>query len=538
MTGISPASFWQWALADPGAPALVCGDDVVTRGGLGQGSNRLVHAFRARGMSRGDGVAAMLPSGRALVELSLAAMQSGWQLTPINPHLAGAEVAYIVNDSMAKIFVGHERYARICAEVAAQGRIGADGLLAVGELDGFHELDDVVKSHTTTLPPDRVAGEFMHYTSGTTGRPKGVRCAIQDRSPEERFGAYTILVRHYGIAAGSNGVHLCACPLYHSAPMAWAMCALHLGHVLVVMDKWDAEQSLELIERHRVTYTHMVPTQFRRLLRLDDQTRRHYDLSSLTHVVHGAAPCPIEVKRQMLDWLGPVIYEYYAASEGRGTTIGPHEWLARPGTVGRPWPGLGIRIVGDDGNDLPPDEPGTVYLRLDGQVPFEYFNDPEKTAGNRRGDYFTAGDIGYLDEDGYLFLCGRTDEVIISGGVNIYPAEIEAALVTHPTVADAAVLGVTSEEWGEQAAAFIELVHGETPVPGLAEQLAVHCRESLAAFKCPRSVTFVESLPRDPSGKLRKHLLRQQQPDGARFPVAPRAPSRVQVSEGRHHVAP
>jgi len=533
----SCTSFWQWALHDPGAPALVSSDDVVTRGDLVEASNRLVHAFRARGISRGDGVAAMLPSGRALVELSLAAMQAGWHLTPINTHLVAAEVAYIVTDSTAKIFVGHQRYTSACREVSAAGGIAADGLLAVGELEGFHELGDIVEGQATTLPPDRVAGALMHYTSGTTGRPKGVRLALSDLGPEQRFREYTILVRHYGIAPGGDGVHLCACPLYHAAPMAWAMCALHLGHVLVVMDKWDATAALELIDRNRVTYTHMVPTQFRRLLRLDDQTRRRYDLSSLTHVVHGAAPCPIEVKRQMFDWLGPVIYEYYAASEGRGTTVGPDEWLARPGTVGRPWPGLGIRVIDDDGHDLPPNKPGTVYLRLDDQVPFEYLNDPAKTAKNRHGNYFTTGDIGYLDEDGYLFLCDRTTDVIISGGVNIYPAEIEATLVTHPAVEDAAVLGVPNQEWGEQVAAFITLVDGATPVAELAEQLITHCRASLAAFKCPKSWTFVESLPRDPSGKLRKRALRQEQP-GVRLRVTPRASSPVHREEGRQHVAP
>jgi long-chain acyl-CoA synthetase len=534
----SPTSFWQWAIEDPAAPALVSFDEVVTRGDLLEASNRLVHSFRARGMGLGDGVAAMLPSGRALLELSLAATQAGWHLTPINTHLVGAEVAYIVRDSTAKIFVGHERYASACGEVAAEGSIAGDGLLAVGELGGFLALDDAVKGHATTVPPDRVAGELMYYTSGTTGRPKGVRVAIQHCSPEERFSAYTILVRHYGITPGGNGVHLCACPLYHSAPMAWAMCALHLGHVVVVMDKWDAEQALELIERHHVTYTHMVPTQFRRMLLLDDQTRQRYDLSSLTHLVHGAAPCPIEVKRQMLGWLGPVIYEYYAASEGRGTTVGPHEWLERPGTVGRPWPGLGIRIIGDDGSDLPPNKPGAVFLRLDEQVPFEYFNDPEKTAKNRRGDYFTTGDIGYLDDGGYLFLCDRSADVIISGGANIYPAEIEAALVTHPAVADAAVIGVPSEEWGEQAAAFIELVDGVAPTRELAEQLVLHCRANLAAFKCPRSVTFARSLPRDPSGKLRRRVLRQEQPPGARFPVGPRPSSSAHIKEGQQHGAP
>jgi long-chain acyl-CoA synthetase len=273
------------------------------------------------------------------------------------------------------------------------------------------------------------------------------------------------------------------------------------------MDRWTPESALAAIERHRVTTTHMVPTQFHRLLALPEDVKRRYDVSSLRHVIHAAAPCPVEVKRGMLEWWGPVIYEYYAASEGGGTLVTPEEWLAHPGTVGRAWPGAEVRILDDAGTAVDTGKPGTVYMAL-GTQDFEYHGDKSKTDANRRDGFFTVGDIGYLDEEGYLFLCDRKTDMIISGGVNIYPAEVESVLLTHPQVADAAVFGIPDEDWGEQVKAVVEPAPGAVPGPALAEDILGFCAARVAKYKCPRSVDFVATMPRDPNGKLYKRKLR------------------------------
>jgi long-chain acyl-CoA synthetase len=284
------------------------------------------------------------------------------------------------------------------------------------------------------------------------------------------------------------------------------MAALHFGQTVVLMDKWDAETNLRLIEQHKVTAVHFVPTMFHRMLRLPDETRASYDLSSLRSVVHASAPCPPDVKRAMLDWLGPIVWEYYSSSEVGGTRVSPQEWLDRPGTVGRPFPDAQMRILDDDGNDVPTGTPGLVYFKLATQ--FEYKGDPGKTAAARHGEFVTVGDIGYVDDGGYLFLCDRAAETIISGGVNVYPAEIEAALLTHPAVAEAAVIGVPDPEWGESVKAVIQLNEGAAASPELEAELIEHCRSRLARFKAPRSVDFVETVPRNPSGKLLRRVLR------------------------------
>jgi long-chain acyl-CoA synthetase len=273
------------------------------------------------------------------------------------------------------------------------------------------------------------------------------------------------------------------------------------------MDKWAPEDSLAVMARHRVTTSHMVPTQFHRLLALPDDVKRRYDLSSLRHMIHAAAPCPVDVKRKMLAWWGPVIYEYYAASEGGGTIVTPEEWLRYPGTVGRPWPGSEIRILDDEGVARPTGEPGTVYMQL-GVQDFEYHKDPAKTSANRRDGFFTVGDVGYLNEDGYLFLCDRKIDMIISGGANIYPAEVEAALLAHPKVGDVAVFGIPDDDWGEQVKAVIEPAAGVTAGPALADELMAFCAANIAKYKSPKSIDFIAEMPRDPNGKLYKRKLR------------------------------
>jgi len=316
-----------------------------------------------------------------------------------------------------------------------------------------------------------------------------------------------MLLAMFGIEFGGEGVHLVGSPLYHTAPLVFAGVSMHVGHTLVVMDKWTPEDSLAVMARHRVTTSHMVPTQFHRLLALPDEVKKRYDLSSLRHMIHAAAPCPVDVKRKMLAWWGPTIYEYYAASEGGGTIVTPEEWLKHPGTVGRPWPGSEVRILDDDGNQRPTGEPGTVYMQL-GVQDFEYHKDPAKTSANRRDGFFTVGDVGYLNEEGYLFLCDRKIDMIISGGANIYPAEVEAAMLAHPKVGDVAVFGIPDDDWGEQVKAVVEPAAGATPGPALAEELLAFCAAHIAKYKSPKSIDFIAEMPRDPNGKLYKRKLR------------------------------
>jgi long-chain acyl-CoA synthetase len=302
-------------------------------------------------------------------------------------------------------------------------------------------------------------------------------------------------------------VHICGSPLYHTAVLNFSAISIQLGHKVVLMDKWDPEEMLSLIAEHRVTHSHMVPTQFRRLLALPAEVRARYDVSSLRNVIHGAAPCPPEVKRQMLDWWGPVITEYYAATEGGGTKISGEEWLAHPGSVGKAWPYSVVKVLDDDGNELPAGEVGTVYMQMGGSS-FAYHNDKKKTEENRAGDLFTVGDVGYLDEEGYLFLQDRKTNMIISGGVNVYPAEIENELIMHPKVLDVAVFGVPDEDWGESIKAVVQPAEGVVGDDALTAELMGYASARLAKFKLPKSIDYIAEMPRDPNGKLYKRKLR------------------------------
>jgi long-chain acyl-CoA synthetase len=357
------------------------------------------------------------------------------------------------------------------------------------------------------MPADRKAGQVMNYTSGTTGRPKGVRRPLSPLDPDSVASFFGMFLMMFGIQQGGDGVHLTGSPLYHTAVLMFTASSLHFGHTVVLMDKWTPEGALELMEKYRVTHSHMVPTQFHRLLALPEEVKRRFDLSSLRHMIHAAAPCPVDVKRRMLEWWGPVIYEYYAASEGGGTLVTPEEWLQYPGTVGRAWPSSEIRILDDDGNPIATGQPGTVYMAL-GPADFEYHKDKGKTEANRRDGFFTVGDIGYLNEEGYLFLCDRKIDMIIAGGVNIYPTEVESVLLTHPKVGDAAVFGIPNEDWGEEVKAVIEPIEGVAAGPELAEEILAFCQQNIARYKCPRSIDFVDVMPRDPNGKLYKRKLR------------------------------
>ena len=496
---------WRIAADDPSRLAVVDPDGrEVSYGELAALSNRIAHGLRAQGVTAGDGIAVALPNSIEFLALYLAAMQTGLYFTPINWHLVGPEIAYIVNDCEAKVFVAHERFADV-AEIAAKELDCA--LFAIGDAPGYRRIEELSDGQPDTPPSERTAGGPMHYTSGTTGRPKGVRRALSGADPDDAASLMSFFFGMFGIKPHEGNVHICGSPLYHTAVLVWASTSLHVGHAVVLMDKWEPEEMLRLIERHGVTQSHMVPTQFHRLLALPDDLKASYDLSSLRTMIHAAAPCPIDVKRRMLDWWGPVIVEYYAATEGGGTLVMPDEWLAKPGTVGKPWPTSEIKIFDDDGNDVPQGQPGTVYMRM-GAGGFEYYKDEEKTRKARIEDFFTVGDVGYLDEDGWLFLMDRKADMIISGGVNIYPAEIENELLTHPKVGDVAVFGIPHDDWGEEIRAVVEPASGVEPSDELTAELAAFCRERLAKFKIPRTFDYIDEMPRDPNGKLYKRKLR------------------------------
>ncbi|TXK43352.1 acyl-CoA synthetase [Nonomuraea sp. C10] len=498
--------FWRLAQADPGWIAAVDPDGTEHRAGdLLARANRLTHGLRALGLRTGDGLCGLVPNDSDGLVLYLAALQAGWYYTPINWHLTGPEIAYILADSEAKAFVTHPRYAAEATRAAEA--VAPERRFAVADLPGFRPLDELTEGQPETMPADRTAGATMHYTSGTTGRPKGVRRPLTGLDPDDGAELMTFLLGLFGVTPGRPNAHLVTSPSYHTAVSQFGGTALHMGHTLVYMDRWDAEEMLRLCERHRVTSSHLVPTHFKRLLALPEEVRGKYDLSSLKWMIHAAAPCPVPVKQDMLRWWGDVVYEYYAATEGGGTLATPGDWKAHPGTVGNAWPITELLIADDSGEPVPAGTPGTIYMKMMG-ASFEYKGDPAKTEANRLKDFFTVGDIGYLDEDGFLFLCDRKADMIISGGANIYPAEIENEIMVHPKVADVAVFGIPDEEWGEQIKAVVEPAPGAAPGPELAAEILASLEGRLARMKWPRTVDFIDEMPREPNGKLLKRKLR------------------------------
>jgi long-chain acyl-CoA synthetase len=511
------------AAEDPDRLALVEPDGAeATYGELVGSMHAQARGLRALGLGPGDTVAAVLPNSRQLLELYGAAVESGLTFVAPNWHLGVDELAYVLADSGARVLVAHERFADVAREAADAAGIDERARFAVGSVRGFRTHDALSDGCDRSPLGKTDPGKVMFYTSGTTGRPKGV----SKRVPPETTDAPLALVTGIGLRASSfvalaaasipDRVDLVCGPLYHAAPLAGACGALDNGALLVMLDKWTPEAFLDRVERYRVTHVSMVPTMFHRLLALPDDVRARADVSSLQVVSHAGAPCSVDVKHRMIEWWGPVLVEAYSSTEGAGTTVTSEEWLRRPGTVGRPSPGVQLVIVDDDGVECATGEPGLVYLSQ-AYWQFEYHNDPEKTEANRRGELYTVGDIGYVDEEGYLFLCDRQADVIVSGGVNIYPAEVEAVLLTHPAVADGVVVGVPNEEWGEEVRAVVEVadgVRGAQPDVELAAELVEFCRTQLAHYKCPRTVDFVDSLGRDPNGKIRKKPIRARYWEG------------------------
>jgi long-chain acyl-CoA synthetase len=502
-----------WFLADeyPDQPAVVACPSGVTLSfsELAGRAHRLVHGLRAQGLGAGDIFAYALPNDVDMLCWQLAANEGGFQSIALNPALSGAEIQRIVDHSEAAALVLHSDFADRVDQMSGTGSIGLR-ISVGGGIEGFLAEELLVEGQPTTAPPDRQLGLPIAYSSGTTGQPKAVVRPRMSGIDPSVAGDASKSFGHAFQFQPLSGAHLVSAGMHHGGCQGFYFGALNVGQALVILGKFDPERTLSAIERHRVTTAYMVPTQFVRLLRLPQEIKDKYDVSSLEVVVHSAAPCPLEVKKQMMDWWGPVIWETYGGMEGAATIAKPYRWIEKPGTVGRSVAGMKVKILDQDGNELPRGEVGDVYLEPERGTSFAYKDDPELTASVSRGRAFTLGDVGVMDEDGYLFIRDRAKDMIISGGVNIFPAEIEGVLSAHPSVGDVAVIGIPDPEWGEQVKAIVELVDEVAPSDTLATDLIVYCQERLARYKCPRSVDFRDELPRTDGGKLYKRLLREE----------------------------
>lgn len=494
------------AARNPDKPAIIMGGSgrVVTYGVLDAASNRFAHAMRARGLQIGDTIALCLENTADLFTVTWGAQRAGLVYVAVSSRLSPREVAYIVRDSGSRLVVGSDYTRALLDDVAGL----VPGVPQVRFGGGF---DDELARMPAEPVADERAGVDMLYSSGTTGSPKGVRIPLPD-DPEIGAGNSLVGLATQAFGITGDAVYLSPAPLYHAAPLRWSMTVHRLGGTVVVMEKFDPEHALALIERYRVTDSQWVPTHFVRMLKLPQEVRAKYDVSSVNCAIHAAAPCPVPVKRAMIEWWGPVLREYYAGTEGNGFTyLSSEEWLERPGSVGRALLGT-IRICDEDGNEVPAGTEGQVFF--EGGSPFSYHNDPDKTrdATNRHG-WTSLGDVGLVDAEGYLFLTDRKSFMIISGGVNIYPQEIENLLVTHPKVTDVAVIGAPDADMGERVVAVVQPRDMADAGPALAAELAEWLTPQLSRVKLPRQIDFRAELPREPTGKLFKRLLRDEYRD-------------------------
>lgn len=462
-------------------------------------SNRTAHLMRQQGLRKGDAVALLMENSTLFLALCWGAQRAGLYYVCLSTKLLPDEVEHIITDAEAELVFVDAGLAGHLPPAPSGDRIFCAG----GGLPPMQDLEVALAEMPETPITDEMPGRDMLYSSGTTGRPKGVRSALPGGTIAEPEASHRLLAELYNI--GADDVYLSPAPLYHAAPLRTCMATHRMGGHTVVMQKFDPEAFLAAIERYRVTVTQVVPTMFARLIKLPKPVRDHYDLSSLRVAVHAAAPCPVDLKRQMLDWWGPIIHEYYSATELAGlTAIGPDEWLRKPGSVGRAVLGE-PRIVGEDGELLPPGQIGLIHFR--GGPPFEYHRNPAKTASVTSPHGVTFGDVGYLDDEGYLFLTDRQNYMIVSGGVNIYPQEAENALLMHPDVVDVAVFGIPDAEMGESVKAVVEPTDWSKAGPALERQLLAYVRAQLSPLKCPRSIDFDQKLPRHETGKLYKRLI-------------------------------
>jgi long-chain acyl-CoA synthetase len=506
MTDLYPGAVAQ---RTPDHPAIIMAESgaTLTYAELDEAANRYSKVFAGAGLKAGDGLAFCIENRLEFLVLVWGAHYAGLRYTAISTRLGAEEIAYIVNDCGARAFVTTPQKSDVIEQINATTPEVELRVSIGGDVAGHDALEALAASVDPTPLPDRVEGSDMLYSSGTTGRPKGVKLPVEEAPLGSGEAVESLLSMLFGASAES--VYLSPAPNYHSAPMRFTRAMQRLGGTVVMMEHFDAERYLQSIERFKATFSQVVPTMFVRMLKLPPEVRERYDTSSLSAVVHAAAPCPVDVKHHMIDWWGPVIHEYYAGTEGNGFVYCNSEsWLAHPGTVGSALVGT-IHIVGDDDEELPVGETGTVYF--DGASEFEYHNDADKTKGSYlHNGWSTLGDIGHVDEDGFLYLTDRKAFMIISGGVNIYPQEAENALTMHPKVYDVAVFGVPNEDFGEEVKAVVQPADMADAGPELERELIAFCRENLADVKCPRTVDFRSELPRHPTGKLYKRLLRDE----------------------------
>ncbi len=505
----------DFAASAPDRPAVIMSTsgEIVTYAQLDAEANQLSRVFRAAGLQPGDHVALCLENSAHFLPAIWGAHYAGLYYTAMSSRLTTEEMAYIIDDCGAQAFVTSNHKASQAAELADQMPRVKVRLMLDGVIDGFESYEaTLAEQPPAPLDEDRVEGQDMLYSSGTTGRPKGVKVPLPGAPLGLGADGVTGLAQLL-FSADDSTRYLSPAPLYHAAPLRFCRATQRLGGTVVVMEQFDPEQYLALVEEHQITFSQVVPTMFIRMLKLPPEVRAKYDLSSLQVVVHAAAPCPAEVKAQIIDWFGPIIHEYYAGTEGNGFVYcNSVDWLAHKGTVGKAILGV-VHIVGEDGEEAPIGESGTVYFEGDLAATFEYHNDAEKTASSRdpkgRG-WSTLGDVGYLDDDGYLYLTDRKAYMIITGGVNVYPQEAENVLAMHPKVNDVAVFGVPNDDFGEEVKAVVEPASMDDAGPALAQELIAYCKEHLADIKCPRSVDFRPELPRHPTGKLYKRLLKDE----------------------------
>lgn len=501
-----------WAAKRPDHPAVVMAatGETMTFREMHEQANRIAHLFRSLGLQPGDHVAWCLENHSWFLPLAWGAHYAGLYYTALSTRLLVEEAAYIVENSGSTVYITSNEKSELAAALLGETPHVAHRFMLDGVVDGYESLEDAVASQPSTDLDGAVEGMDMLYSSGTTGRPKGVKVPLRDvplGNPDALFYLVTLV-----FGANPETIYLSPAPLYHAAPLRFCLQTQRTGGTVVVMDKFDPVETLRLIEKHKATFAQFVPTMFVRMLKLDPEIREKYDVSSLQTVVHAAAPCPIPVKEQMINWWGPVIHEYYAGTEGNGLCwTNSEDWLAHKGTVGKAIAGV-VHIVGPDGEEVPVGEEGTVYF--ESEATFSYHGDPDKTKDSYHPKgWSTLGDIGRLDEDGFLYLTDRKAYMIITGGVNVYPQEAENHLTMHPDVVDVAVFGVPNEDFGEEVKAVVQPEQMPATPEEAAElerRLIAYCREHLADVKCPRSVDFREELPRHPTGKLYKRLLKDE----------------------------
>lgn len=498
-----------FAQTTPDKPAYIMAGtgETVTYKQLNDRSNQGAQLFRKLGLKFGDTIAIMFENNVHYLEIAIAAGRCGLYFTPISSRLSPSEAEYILENSGARVFITSPKMMGVVKEIGKLPSNVEHRYMVDDSADGYLSYETAIGELPAEPVPDEIAGGAMLYSSGTTGRPKGVRRPLKGEKITDETPGRLVFKALYGFS--EETVYISPAPLYHAAPLAFNLMVLGYGGTSILMEKFDPETALQLIEKHKATHSQWVPTMFIRMLKLPKEVRTKYDVSSLKIAVHAAAPCPIPIKEQMIDWWGPVLFEYYAGSEGNGVcAIASADWLKHKGSVGRAMLGV-VHITDEEGNELPPGERGMIYF-ADGEE-YEYYNDPKKTAEamNDKG-WTTLGDVGYLDENGYLYLTDRKAFMIISGGVNVYPQETENVIVMHPKVADVAVIGVPNEEFGEEVKAVVQLMDMNDAGPEMEREIISFCREQLSHIKCPKSVDFDPELPRHPTGKLYKRLLRDR----------------------------